>query len=457
MFYVYLLMRDQPRPSDHWAEIRPLIDGFNNAREKNFEPGKVLCVDECMSAWRGKNGKYCVEGMPHVTKIIRKPEGVGAELKSIGCGESGILLRLELIEGSEEQKKKDHYAETQSEGTAVTARLSEPWFNTKRVVVADSAFSSIKTCKYLASNGLYFMGMVKTARKEFPVDYFKQWIESGPARGEFCMLCLKQPVPNPAENTQPTSSIAQLPIYACCWNDRKAKCIVSNCGDSTRGTPSSRRRHRIVDNEESGERETVRYNKVVERPQMIELFFNNFNIIDVHDHFRQGSLAIEKSWKTQSWWHRVFSTVIAMCIVDAYLMYRYESESVDHSKPKILDFADFRSRLAYQMIHQDNPSTPTTRSKATSPIQTVVSTYGIANIVIQASFIFTFYVRICRRIRIMSSSLSLNCPNIVIKALFAISGAVFNAAPRLPSIVKGAPTSRMVPLCLFVQPISVIA
>ncbi len=78
-------------------------------------------------------------------------------------------------------------------------------------------------------------------------------------------------------------------------------------------------------------------------------------------------------WKTQSWWHRVFSTVIAMCIVDAYLMYRYESESADPSKTKILDFADFRSRLAYQMIHQDSPSTPTTRSKATSPIQSVVS------------------------------------------------------------------------------------
>ena len=38
-------------------------------------------MDESISAWRGKDGNYCSDGMPHVTKIKRKPKGVGAELK----------------------------------------------------------------------------------------------------------------------------------------------------------------------------------------------------------------------------------------------------------------------------------------------------------------------------------------------------------------------------------------
>lgn len=32
-------------------------------------------MDEIMSMWLAKDGKYAVEGMPHVTKITRKPEG----------------------------------------------------------------------------------------------------------------------------------------------------------------------------------------------------------------------------------------------------------------------------------------------------------------------------------------------------------------------------------------------
>ena len=308
-------------------------------RAKNFVPGKVLCVDECMSAWRGQNGKYCVEGMPHVTKIIRKPEGVGAELKSIACGETGVLLQLEIMEGADAQKEKEHYDTTKSEGTAVVLRLTKPWHNSKRLVVADSAFGSVKTCKALAKRNMFFMGMVKTARKEFPVDYFKEWIETKPLRGKHCMVTLKTP-----PSDEPTTSIESLPTYACCWNDRKAKSIVSNCGDASKGAPAVRTRHRIVENDD-GVSETERYKKEIERPQMIEKFFEFFSTIDVHDHFRQGSLAMEKTWKTHSWWHRVFCSVFAMCVVDAYMMYRYEFETLLHNETSMLDFSSFRSGM----------------------------------------------------------------------------------------------------------------
>ena len=59
---------------------------------------------------------------------------------------------------------------------------------------------------------------------------------------------------------------------------------------------------------------------------MIELFFSCFGAIDVHDHYRQGSLAFEREWYTHCWWHRLFATVFGMCIVDAYLAYKFEAE-----------------------------------------------------------------------------------------------------------------------------------
>ena len=63
-------------------------------------------VDEVMSAWKGQEGKYSAHGAPHVTKIARKPEGVGAELKAAADGETNIMLSLDIMEGKERQRVK---------------------------------------------------------------------------------------------------------------------------------------------------------------------------------------------------------------------------------------------------------------------------------------------------------------------------------------------------------------
>ena len=40
-----------------------------------------------MSSWNGADGEFVAEGMPHKTKVARKPERVGAEMKSLACGD----------------------------------------------------------------------------------------------------------------------------------------------------------------------------------------------------------------------------------------------------------------------------------------------------------------------------------------------------------------------------------
>ena len=59
-----------------------------------------MVIDECMSAWKGSEKYECIFALPHKTKIMRKPQGIGAELKSLADGESGILLHLEFMEGN---------------------------------------------------------------------------------------------------------------------------------------------------------------------------------------------------------------------------------------------------------------------------------------------------------------------------------------------------------------------
>ena len=74
-----------------------------------------------MSAWRGKDGNFCSDGMPHVTKIARKPKGVGAELKDAADSETNIIIRLELQEGAERMAAKKFTDICQSKGTAKKA------------------------------------------------------------------------------------------------------------------------------------------------------------------------------------------------------------------------------------------------------------------------------------------------------------------------------------------------
>ncbi|OWZ13602.1 hypothetical protein PHMEG_00013046, partial [Phytophthora megakarya] len=110
--------------SDPWKPIRPIIDEFNARRQRVVSPGNILCVDECMSAWKGREAKYHHDRLPHKTKITRKPEGKGTELKSIADGESGV-------EGQARQRSKQ-YAREYGEGTAVVLRLAKPYDGTGR-------------------------------------------------------------------------------------------------------------------------------------------------------------------------------------------------------------------------------------------------------------------------------------------------------------------------------------
>ena len=88
-------------------------------RNNTVNPGAHMVIDEVMSAWKGQDGQYCANGLPHVTKIIRKPEGVGCELKALCDGESNIMMRLEIMKGRDHQRAMEH-AHQYKDGTAVT-------------------------------------------------------------------------------------------------------------------------------------------------------------------------------------------------------------------------------------------------------------------------------------------------------------------------------------------------
>jgi hypothetical protein len=236
--------------------------------------------------------------MPHVTKIKRKPQGVGLEIKDACDVISGIMLRLELCEGKEAMLEKPFQRELDS-GTATLLRLTEPWWGTGRIVCADSAFASVKAAVALRKRGLHFLGLVKTATREFP----KRFLDS-------------YPLSERGAHVTVTSTVDGIPLVGCAWNDMKRKLVVGTCGTTLPGNAHQKKRLRVSD---TGETEV--YYKQVKQPRIVELYFSGAPAVDIHNHYRQGGLALEKNLQTKAWWMRVFCTILGIIETDAYVAY----------------------------------------------------------------------------------------------------------------------------------------
>ena len=98
------------------------------------------------------------------------------------------------------------------------------------------------------------------------------------------------------------------------------KKFLSTCGTTVEGQPHTKKKYRVSEDGESSEI----FCKTVKRPKLVEEYFDSASKIDVHN---QGSLALEEAWRTRKGHHCVFSTVLGMVEVDAFLL--YSSQYID--------------------------------------------------------------------------------------------------------------------------------
>lgn len=61
-------------------------------------------------------------------------------------------------------------------GCNVLCDLVKPWANTDAVVVAGSYFASVPAALRLKGAGLRFIGVMKAATKEYPMDYLSTFV-----------------------------------------------------------------------------------------------------------------------------------------------------------------------------------------------------------------------------------------------------------------------------------------
>ncbi|XP_051167804.1 uncharacterized protein LOC127285709 [Leptopilina boulardi] len=305
--------------NDKWKLVRPFIEMTVSKCRDVFSPGYKITVDESMFAWYGKGLHGTKEGgMPAVIKIKRKPKGVGCECKTLADVQTGIMIGIEINEGKEVMKDKLWQKEFGA-GTATTLRLTQPWFGTGRIVVGDSWFASVKTAIELRKQGLYFLGIVKTATKMYPMTEAK-------AR------CPKKS----GKKAVATATVNGTDLTCVAWKDKKVFTFIGSCGTTLNGEPAKKNRIDADGNVAI---------KIVPRPKIVEEYFDGAPAIDIHNHIRQSGLALENSWSTQQWHHRMFASLFGIIEANAYLAFKF------FKKEKSLKHSTFVEALSQQLFN----------------------------------------------------------------------------------------------------------
>jgi hypothetical protein len=105
-------------------------------------------------------------------------------------------------------------------------------------------------------------------------------------------------------------------MIAMVWLDRERRYFISTASSGAEGIPYTRTRWRQLD---SG---PARVEVVVPLPEVAELYYSCCAKIDQHNRCRQAHLEMEKRFQVKEWSFRVNSSLLAMIVVDSWMVYR---------------------------------------------------------------------------------------------------------------------------------------
>jgi hypothetical protein len=266
--------------------------------------------------------------MPHITKIPRKPEPVGLEIKDMCDGESGVMLFLEIMEGEAVMKTKEFCGQGVSAGTSHCLRATKAWHGSGRVLVGDSAFASVQTCISLKKHGIYFVGLVKNASKHYPKRHLQTMAMA--ERGDTATF---------------TATRDRVHMIAHVWNDpgkpgKPRKALISTFGTTLPAEPVERPRKR---KHEDGTWEN--WIRCVKRTELVKTYFTYAGAIDRHNRIRMDGVRMERTLEYKHWHNRVISSILGIIATDAFLAMRHE-----HPGNADLVLDEFMEKLSSQLI-----------------------------------------------------------------------------------------------------------
>jgi hypothetical protein len=129
-------------------------------------------------------------------------------------------------------------------------------------------------------------------------------------------------------------------MLAFVWVDRDRRYFISNCSSLEEGEPHIRFRWRQGEDTTS---DPERLQLSIPTPKVCNIYYNACGAIDQSNRHRQDNLQLERKVETKNWATRVGITILGMCIVDTWLVYKLATNTSELQ-------ADFYARLAEELI-----------------------------------------------------------------------------------------------------------
>jgi hypothetical protein len=335
--------------------FRPIQTFFNDRTADCFTPGQHVVIDESTCGWHGKDEKRA-DGLPAMTHMNGKPKPVSFMFKTLCCAETGIMIAMELQEGKDVMASRAYSCEGEKSSTSVTLRLTDFLPGPGYIVTGDSWFASLNTLQKLKERGQYFMGMVKTAHSGIPIQHLRGSFSQQSARGDTITLHL---------------GAGHDRVFVHAWNEpgwrngkapkKPAKVFIANCFSAAPvATWRKERTYLLPDG--MVERRYID----IPQTQVIREYFRTTNNVDIHNQYRQGILATERTWRTKRWNLRLFQTVMGNILVNGFLAFKFKTGK----SPSLRDFTNVvaQAMCAGEGEEADEESDGKTRAEKQSRI-----------------------------------------------------------------------------------------
>ena len=228
-----------------------------------------------MCAWRPRQTRF--GRLPNISYIIRKPEPLGTEYKTVCCPNTGVMTYMEIQRGKEGMKNMRLQRELGATA-ACTIRCAEGSHQggetLKATVKGDAWFGSVKCAVALSQRGRAFVGQIKSNHSLFPKDYIEDKLKDAPGGTHIVLKATYQEVDIIAVGYRYSSK-------------KTLHFILTSDGGST--TPGEPYEMKFTDT----------YGNIhvrdVDRPDVISCFFKDSNCVDKHNQARQFELGLEKN------------------------------------------------------------------------------------------------------------------------------------------------------------------
>jgi hypothetical protein len=202
-----------------------------------------------------------------------------------------------------------------------------------QVFFGDSWFSSVETtCQLLSEFRCRCGGILKSNHSRFPKKWMETTMKDWPA-GSHIVL----------EGRAAREGVDLIPI-GCKHDSRKSLCFVCH---KDAGSTECTDFYEAKWKDGNGNTES----RPVPRPDIMGRCFRVCNRVDMHNHARQLLLALEKHWVTTTGYFRIVTSIVGICITDAWKGCRHHLNK--QHRHKDMEMKDFASVLAHDMLCND--------------------------------------------------------------------------------------------------------